>query len=61
MGWGFSFSLAKIAADGGAHALGIAFWQCAVGAVLMVAFTVARSGAIAFKRDCSGSMWLAAC
>src|SRR5262245_48747779 len=51
VGWGFSFSLAKIAAIGGAHPLGIVFWQCTIGAVLMIAFNLSRSSAIAINRQ----------
>jgi EamA-like transporter family len=51
VGWGVSFSLAKIAAIGGAHPLGIVFWQCTVGAVLMIAFNLSRSPTIAINRQ----------
>jgi len=51
VGWGFSFSLAKIAATGGAHPFGITFWQCTVGAVLMGAFTARQHSTIAIKRE----------
>jgi drug/metabolite transporter (DMT)-like permease len=51
VGWGFSFSLAKMAATGGAHPFGITFWQCTVGAVLMIAFTMPRRRAVAIKRE----------
>jgi len=50
IGWGFSFSLAKIAAIGGAHPLGITFWQCTTGAALMIAFTRMRSRTPAMRR-----------
>jgi drug/metabolite transporter (DMT)-like permease len=55
VGWGFSFSLAKIAAIGGAHPLGITFWQCTTGAALMIAFTRTRSRAQTMK---PGPIWL---
>src|SRR5262249_54110673 len=51
VGWGFSFSLTKIAVADGAHPLGITFWQCTVGALLMIAFTVTRNRATAMKRE----------
>jgi drug/metabolite transporter (DMT)-like permease len=55
VGWGFSFSLAKIAAIGGAHPLGITFWQVTTGAVLMIVFTARRRRAQAMKH---GRIWL---
>lgn len=33
--WGATFSLAKIAADGGGHPLGINYWQSLIGAVIL--------------------------
>jgi drug/metabolite transporter (DMT)-like permease len=55
VGWGFSFSLAKIAAIGGAHPLGITFWQCTTGAILTICFTATRSRPRAMKH---GPIWL---
>ena len=55
VGWGLSFTLAKIAAIGGAHPLGITFWQCTTGAALMIAFTRTRSRAQTMK---PGPIWL---
>lgn len=40
--WGLSFSLAKIAVDGGAHPLGVTLWQALLGALLLMAIAVAR-------------------
>ncbi len=40
--WGLSFSLAKIAAVGGAHPFGITFWQTLVGAAVLFAILLAR-------------------
>jgi len=40
--WGLTFSLAKIAVDGGAHPLGITLWQALLGAALLLAVTLAR-------------------
>jgi drug/metabolite transporter (DMT)-like permease len=52
--WGLTFSLAKIAADGGAHPLGITFWQASLGAVFLGALTVARRRPIALDRRMLG-------
>lgn len=40
--WGLTFSLAKIAVDGGAHPLGITLWQALLGATLLLTLTLAR-------------------
>src|SRR5262245_39317086 len=40
--WGLSFSLARIAAVGGAHPLGIAFWECAIAGLLLICLVVYR-------------------
>jgi drug/metabolite transporter (DMT)-like permease len=40
--WGVTFSLAKIATEGGAHPIGISLWQAIFGAVLLTAFDGAR-------------------
>ncbi len=37
LAWGLSFSLAKIAATGGAHPLSISLWQCWTASVLLIA------------------------
>jgi drug/metabolite transporter (DMT)-like permease len=34
--WGATFSLAKIAADGGGHPLGISYWQSIIGAFFLI-------------------------
>ena len=39
LAWGLSFSLGKIAATGGAHPLGISFWQCWTASALLLAIT----------------------
>jgi len=41
MGWGLTFSLGRIAAVGGVHPLSITFWEAAIAAILLVAFSVA--------------------
>ena len=40
--WGLTFSLAKIAVDGGAHPLGITLWQALLGASLLLTVTLLR-------------------
>src|SRR5262245_40158949 len=40
--WGLSFSLARIAAMGGAHPLGIAFWECSIAGLLLICLVVYR-------------------
>ncbi len=40
--WGLTFSLAKIAAEGGAHPLGLTFWQAAIGAGLLIVYNLFR-------------------
>lgn len=54
VGWGLSFSLAKIAADAGAHPLCITFWQASLGAVFLGALTLARRQRIARERRMLG-------
>ena len=36
--WGASFSVAKIAAEGGGHPLGLNYWQSLIGAVLLIIY-----------------------
>jgi drug/metabolite transporter (DMT)-like permease len=40
--WGATYSLAKIAAESGAHPLGIALWQGIVGAAILTITETAR-------------------
>src|SRR5512138_2585971 len=40
--WGLSFSLARIATTGGAHPLGVAFWECAIAGLLLIGPIVYR-------------------
>ncbi len=42
MVWGGSFSLAKLATEGGAHPLGLSLWQGLLGGALLFAFCLAR-------------------
>jgi len=39
--WGLTFSLAKIAADGGGHPLGINYWESLIGAVCLITLNLA--------------------
>ena len=47
--WGLTFSLAKIATEGGAHPLGITFWQALLGAGILGAVAVARRRRLSTK------------
>ncbi len=40
--WGSTFSLMKIAGEGGAHPLGLSFWNAALGALGLLAINAAR-------------------
>jgi drug/metabolite transporter (DMT)-like permease len=40
--WGLSFSLARIATTRGVHPLGIVFWECFIGALLLIFLLVCR-------------------
>lgn len=40
--WGITFSLAKIAAEAGAHPIGLTFWQAVVGFVILGTFSLVR-------------------
>ena len=47
--WGLTFSLAKIATEGGAHPLGITFWQALLGAAILGVVAVARRRRLSAK------------
>jgi drug/metabolite transporter (DMT)-like permease len=47
--WGLTFSLAKIAASGGAHPLGITFWQALLGAVFLGGVALLRRRRLSVK------------
>ncbi len=49
--WGATFSLAKIAADGGGHPLGINYWQSLIGAFFLILLNLATRKKIPVKRD----------
>jgi len=49
--WGLTFSLAKIAAQGGAHPLGINFWQSLIGAVFLILWSFGTRQKIPMKRN----------
>ena len=40
--WGLSFSLARIAATGGAHPLGITFWESSISGIILIGVVVLR-------------------
>ena len=48
--WGLTFSFAKIAAEGGGHPLGIAYWQSLIGAVVLVSFGMIKRRSFPMKR-----------
>lgn len=48
--WGVTFSLAKVATEGGAHPLGITWWQGAIGGVLLLGFDRLRRRAFPVDR-----------
>lgn len=50
VGWGLSFSLAKIAAGGGGHPLGIAYWQSLIAAAVMILVALARRCPLPLRR-----------
>lgn len=49
--WGSTFSLAKIATEGGGHPLGINFWQSAIGASFLIVLNVAARKKPPLGRD----------
>jgi len=48
--WGLTFSLAKIAAEGGGHPLGITFWQTVIGAFFLIVLSAVTRQKIPVKR-----------
>lgn len=49
--WGLTFSLAKIATEGGGHPLGINYWHSVIGALLLVTFCLATRQKLPMKRE----------
>ena len=49
--WGATFSLAKIAADGGGHPLGINYWQSTIGAIALITVMVVTRRRLPMKRE----------
>ncbi len=47
--WGLSFSLARMAVEGGGDPLGITLWQAGLGAVFLLAVTTGRRKTISFR------------
>ncbi len=50
--WGTTFSLAKIAAEGGGHPLGINYWQSLIGAFLLLLACLITRTRIPFNMEC---------
>ena len=48
--WGVTFSLAKIATEGGGHPLGITYWQSLIGAAFLIALSLATRQKLPMKR-----------
>ena len=48
--WGLTFSLAKIAAEGGGHPMGITYWQSLIAAIALISFSVVKRRPIPLKR-----------
>lgn len=48
--WGATFSLAKIAADGGGHPLGINYWQSLIGTFFLILLSLVTRRKIPVKR-----------
>ena len=49
--WGLSFSLARMSTEGGAHPLGISYWQSLIGAVLLAAFNALKGHRLPLGKD----------
>ena len=54
--WGRSFSLAKMSTEGGAHPLGISYWQSLIGAVLLAAFNALKGRRLPLEQGLSFSL-----
>ena len=50
LAWGVSFSLAKIATQGGAHPIGLNFWQALIGTVFVSIYVVFRRRTVDLSR-----------
>ena len=50
VGWGLSFSLAKIAVNAGGSALGVAFWQSLVSGIFLLVYSLSRYGSLGIER-----------
>ena len=49
--WGLTFSLAKIAAEGGGHPIGINYWMSLIGAVILGMLSLVTRQKLPLKRD----------
>lgn len=61
LAWGLSFSLAKIAATGGAHPLGISLWQCWTASILLIAVACGQRRPISLTPKLVGFYIVIAC
>jgi len=52
--WGLSFSLARMAVEGGGDPLGITLWQAGLGTVVLLAVAAGRRQAVSFKGSLLG-------
>lgn len=51
VGWGLTFSLAKLAVGSGAHPLGITLWQAVIGAIMLGAIALAARRPVSSRRN----------
>lgn len=49
--WGATFSLAKIATEGGGHPFGMGYWQTLIGAFLLLLLVLVRRDRIPLRRE----------
>ena len=49
--WGLSFSLAKMATEGGAHPIGINYWVCLIGAAVLISGSFILRRPLPLRRD----------
>ena len=49
--WGLSFSLAKMATEGGAHPIGINYWVCLIGAAVLISGSYILRRPLPLRRD----------
>jgi drug/metabolite transporter (DMT)-like permease len=49
--WGGSFSLAKLAVEGGAHPLGVNYWQTLIGAAVLISYMLVTRQSLPIGRN----------